>query len=333
MKKILALVVFLLALGGGWWLYSNKGSLTSKATGPLQNVSLRLKWVHQAQFAGNYVAVEKGFYKAQGLNVDLQPINLEENTVDAVVEGKLDFGISSGDDLILARSKGKPVKVVAVIYKVNPAAVISLEENKILSPSDLVGKKIGIQKGNPIEYLFDVMLENKGIKQGQIKKVAIGYDASEILQGKVDAILGYITNEPDMIAQAGKKPSSILLADYGVDMYADVLFTSDKMIEEKPELVEKMVKATFAGWKFAIENEKKAVEDTLKYSATKSAGHEEYMLKSSTPLIHKGNSRLGEMDPVQWERMKSTLENKKMISKGFDVTSVYTNSFIQKVYE
>jgi NitT/TauT family transport system substrate-binding protein len=333
MKKIIVLVLTVLLVGAGaFWLYTSKKEKT-KYSGPTEKVSLRLKWLHQAQFAGNYVAAKMGYYTNQGLVVDLQPINLDENTIQAVADGKIDFGISGADDVILARAKGIPVKAIAVIYKINPAAVISLEGKGINEPKDLIGKKVGLQKGNPIEYLFNVMLESKGIKLSEVKKVAIGYDASELLTGKVDAIVGYITNEPDMVIQAGQKPKSILMADYGVNMYADVLFASDKLIETKPAMVERFVKATLDGWQYAIEHEVEAVDITLEYAKDSKKSHEAYMLRSSLPLIHSGESRLGMMTPAQWEQMQEILFKQKLLAKKIAVTDAYTMQFLNAIYK
>ena len=337
MKKnvVWIFVIILVAVGfGGYWGYTRFFKKTApKYTGPVEEVSLRLKWLHQAQFAGNYVAAEKGFYEDQGLKVDIQPINLDENTIDLVAAGKVDFGISSADDVILARAKGKAIKAIAVIYKVNPVGIISLTESGIKTPSDLVEKKVGIQPGNPTEYLFDATMESKGVALSKIKKVSIGYDASEILEGKVDAIVGYVTNEPDMISQAGKKVSTMLFSDYGVNVYSDVIFTSDKLIETKPELVERFVRASVKGWQYAIEHESEAVDIILIYAKDSSKSHQEFMLKSSIPLINADSARLGVMSLTSWQRMEDILIKQKIQTIDITITDAYTTRFIDSVYE
>lgn len=334
MKKIFVIVLVVLVLGlGGFWLYSNKTLIFPGKNISLKEVSLRLKWINQAQFAGNYVAADKGFYADEGIKVDIQPIDLSEDTIQAVADGKIDFSVSGADEVILARAKGTPVKAVAVIYKINPAAVISLAENKIKTPEDLIGKKIGLQKGNPIEYLFDLMLENKGIKQSQIHKITVGYDASELLNGKIDALVGYVTNEPDMVVQAGQEPSSILMADYGVGVYADVLVTSDKLIQENPDLVQKFVSATLKGWQYAIENASEAVDITLSYAKDSSRSHETYMLTSSIPLINAGGLHLGVMDDAQWKLMQGMMTKQKLLTKTLDIADAYTNQFAEAAYK
>ncbi len=333
MKKVLVLISIALVVSAGVYLYYSSKNNSLKYVGPVEDVSLRLKWVHQAQFAGNYVAVQKGFYKDQGLNVDLQAVNLEENTIQAVAAGRVDFGISGADDVILARAKGIPVKAIAVIYKVNPAAVVSLQGKNILEPRNLIGKKIGIQTGNPIEYLYNVMMEGNGVKLSEVKKVAIGYDASEIINGKVDAIVGYITNEPDMIFQAGKKSDVFLMANYGVNMYGDVLFTSDKLIKSKPDLVERFLRATLSGWQYAIDHEEEAVDMTLKYAKDSKRSHEKYMLSSSIPLIHTGSNKLGVMDPTAISQMQDLLFKQKLLVKKINVADAYTLQFLNNIYK
>lgn len=299
----------------------------------LEDVRLRLKWVHQAQFAGNYVAVDKGFYSKEGLSVELQQVDLKNNTIQEVADGKVEFGISSADDVLIARARGVKIKAIAVIYKINPASLISLSSSKITSPKDLIGKKVGVQEGNPIELLFDAMLESKGISLGKVKKVPIGYDASELIKGQVDAVIGYVINEPDMVRNSGKEPKTMLFSDYGVNIYADVLFTSEQLIKDKPDMITKFLRGTLNGWQYTFENEDEAVTTTMKYAKDSRKVHEAYMLSSSIPLINTGTSNLGWMERQQWEQVQNILLNQKVISSRMNVDDVYTTEFLDKIYK
>ncbi|MFA6407679.1 MAG: ABC transporter substrate-binding protein [Candidatus Paceibacterota bacterium] len=334
MKKILLVVIGLVLVAGvSYWVIRQVDYSEKKVSAPLQEVNLRLKWMHQAQFAGNYVAIEKGFYGNEGLKVNVTPIDFNESTIDTIIAGKADFGVSSADEIILAREKGIPVKAFAVIYKINPITAYALKKSGITKPQDFVGKTVGIEKAVNVEYLYAAMMSKLGIDRSKVKEVAIGYDASELLLGKTDVSTGYIINEPHQAMEAGQEITTILMADYGVNMYADVLFTTEKTIEKKPDLVLSFLKATLRGWQYAFEHEAEAVDIIVKYATKSTKTHEAYMLHTSAPLIHTGSSALGAMDANEWERAQTILVEQKLLTKPIVITSAYTTQFLDFIYK
>lgn len=333
MKKVAIIVLGLVSLvGASFWLMGQQRNRPQTYRGPTQEVKLKLKWVHQAQFAGNYVAIEKGFYKEEGLTVQPTPFTFESPTIDAVVNGTADFGITGADELVLARAQGKPIKAIAVVYKINPVAAYALKKSGIVKPQDFIGKTVGLERGINVDYLYAAMMGKLGIDRSKIKEVTIGYDATELLAGKTDVSTGYIINEPNQVVEAGQEVNTILMADYGVNMYADVLFATEKTIQTKPELVARFLKATLRGWQYAIEHESEAVDATLLYATTRSKSHETKMLHASIPLINTGSSALGWMDAREWERVQDILLEQKILAKPVVITDAYTMQFLETVY-
>jgi NitT/TauT family transport system substrate-binding protein len=334
-KKMLIIfsVVLILIVGVVvWWLVFQKRN-NDNVPKDLYTVKLKLKWTHQAQFAGNYMAIEKGFYKNEGLSVELIPFSYEDTAIEAVVGGRADFGIAGADEVILARAEGKSVKAIAVIYKVSPVVAYVLKTSGIDRPQDFIGKTVGLQKGVNTEYLYFAMMKKLGIDRSKIKEVAIGYDARELTEGKVDVSTGYLINEPHLAMEAGFPVNMILMADYGVNMYADVLFTTDEMIKTKPEIVEKMLKSTLAGWQYAIEHEQEAVNVTLEYATNSTKSHETYMLSTSVPLINLGLSKLGWMELSAWEQAQNILFEQKLLKNKIEVSQAFTMDFLEAVYK
>jgi NitT/TauT family transport system substrate-binding protein len=323
-----AVVIFLLFI---FWLISIFFGGNNVGNSQLEKINLKLKWIHQAQFAGNYVAIEKGFYRAAGLDVNVEPFSFEDKTIDAVLSGKADFGITGADELIIARAKGLPIKAIAVVYKTNPVCAYSFKKNNILRPEDLIGKKIGIEKGINVEYLYAAMMARMGIDRSKVVEVAIGYDAKELLSGEVDVSTGYIINEPNLVVESGIEVNTILMSDYGADMYADVIFTTEDMIKLRPTIVLNFLRATLDGWQYAIEHEEEAVDITLKYSKD-SKIHESNMLHASIPLIHTGDSALGWMEANQWERAQKILLDQKILDKPIQINDAYSMDFLRKIY-
>lgn len=333
MKKIVGLIVIILTIVGVIYLSSGQKKQVKKYSGPIEKVNLKLKWLHQAQFAGNYVAVDKGFYQEEGLAVNLIPFSFEDPTITSVSEGRDTFGITGADELVLARAKGIPIKAIAVIYKINPVAAYALKSSGITKPQDFVGKKVGLEKGANVEYLYAAMMGKLGISRTKIKEMAIGYDAKELLAGKTDVSTGYIINEPQQVIEAGKEVNTILMADYGVNMYADVVFATEDTIQNKPDLVSRFLRATLKGWQYAIEHQAEAVESSLKYAAKSTKAHETYMLMTSIPLIHTGASPLGMMELKQWEQVQNILLEQKILTKPINITDAYTLEFLKTIYK
>jgi ABC-type nitrate/sulfonate/bicarbonate transport system substrate-binding protein len=297
----------------------------------LQEITVKLKWLHQAQFAGNYVAVEKGFYANEELKVNLVPFSFEDPTIDSVVNETAVFGITGADELILARSKGLTLKAFAVIYKINPVCAYSLKESGIANPQDFIGKNIGLERGTNVEILYYAMMGKLDINRSQINELTIGYDANELLNGITDVSTGYLINEPHQVIEAGYEVNTILMADYGVNMYADVLFATEDTINNNPELVEKFLRATLEGWQYAIDHNGEAIDIVLEYVNNGSRSHEMYMLNSSIPLIQTGETPIGWMEKDEWVQAQDILLEQNIVGAEINIENVYTMDFLEKI--
>jgi NitT/TauT family transport system substrate-binding protein len=330
-KSIIVFLAVILSVGFIFLLFSYFQQ--SQKTKETQEIKVKLKWVHQAQFTGNYVANEKGFYADEGLKVKLFPFSFEDPTIEAVADGRAVFGIAGAGELLIARSKGLPLRAFAVIYKINPVCAYSLKKSGIIKPQDFIGKTVGIERGASVEISYSIMMQKLGIDRSKIKEVTIGYDATELLNGETDVSTGYIINEPQQAIAEGYDVNTILMADYGGDMYADVLFATEDTINNGPILVEKFLRATLKGWQYAIENEEEVISYVLKYTTDRTEQHESYMLQQSIPLIHTGDSPLGWMEKEKWERAQSILLEQNILDKEMDITEAYTMKFLKNIYD
>ena len=300
----------------------------------LQEITVKLKWLHQAQFAGNYVAVEKGFYADGGLKANLSSFSFEEPTIEAVVDGKADFGIAGANELIVARSEGMPIKAIAAIYKINPFGIVTLKESNITTPYGLVGKKIGLSGGTILNSIYYSMMTILDINRSQIEEADVGFTpVDELLSGNVDAFAGYVTNEPYLVIQAGYEVYIISCSEYGVNIYGDVLFTTEDTVNNNPDLVKCFLRATLEGWQYAIENEEETIDIILEYSTERTKSHETYMLGASIPLIHTGDTPLGWMEKSKWEEVQQILLENKVIDAEINIEDAFTMQFLNKIYE
>jgi len=328
---LMALIVFLPAC------LKNKEDVQAELT----PVSVQLKWLHQAQFAGNYVAKEKGIYEKYGLDVEeFEEFDFEKWPIASVQNREVDFAITGGEELVIAKSQGQAsnVKAVAVIFKTNPVCLYSLKSSNITKPVDFVGKTVGIERGADGEdvnvgMMYYAMMNKLGIPLEEVNEITIGYDATELLAGETDVSSGYIINEPHQVIEKGLDVDIILPASYGVNMYADVLIAHTDTIENNPELVEGFVRATLEGWQYAIEDEKEAVDIVMSYAVDSSRSHQEYMLSKAIPLIHTGDSAIGMMEREEWESVNNILLEQNVINKNVNLEDVYTLDFLNKIYK
>ena len=298
-----------------------------------EHVVLKLKWVHQAQFTGNYVAKEKGFYAQNGLDVEILPFSFEDPTIEAVVQGKAQFGITGADELLLAREKGLPLVAIAVIYRINPACVYFFKDKNITAPKDLAGKRVGIERNSNVEISYNAMMARMHIDRNLVTEITTGYDAAELLANQTDASTGYLINEPYQAIEQGYQIGTLLMSDYGAIHYADVIFTTEDLIRKDPSLVKRFLDATLDGWDFAFESGDEAIDIVLKYAVDRTRSHEAYMLKTSVPLIYDGVHPLGWMTRERWEEVENILLDLGMMKQRIDVNDAYDNSFIKQIVD
>lgn len=336
MKKPLFIIIVLIAVSILITIYLTKfRQAISKPPSTLTPIKVRLKWLHQSQFAGHYIADKKGYYKDAGLSVTLLPFDYAHFPIDEVVNGQADFGVTGADELLIARENGKHIKALAVIYQENPVVAYALKSSGITKPVDFIGKKIGMEAGVNVETVIHAMLSAQGIDyKKDVTEIPIGYDAESLLTGKVDIATGYVTNEPIQAEEAGKPVNIIMPYDYGVKMYADILFTSEDTITKNPELVRSFVKTTLKGWEYAIKNIDESANTTLLYKDPNNKAlnykHQKTLLERSIPFIRPtSGSKVGEMNFTNWKKTYQLLKEYGVLQAEHDVSEVFTTEFIR----
>src|SRR5580693_8595603 len=210
-------------------------------------VTVRLKWLHQAQFAGYYVAKDKGYYETAGLDVSIQPGGSDFPAVQMVAGGNEQFGVTGADQILIARSKGVPVVALAVLYRESPFVLFALKKSGITKPSDFVGKNVGLKIGGSEELVYRAVLKSASVDKGSLHEVPVKFDLSPLLTGQVDVWPGYVINEVLAAQDKGFEVTVIRPADYVVNLYAAMVFTTERMLKEKSDVVKKFVAATIHG--------------------------------------------------------------------------------------
>ncbi|MDO9141066.1 MAG: ABC transporter substrate-binding protein, partial [Methylobacter sp.] len=186
-------------------------------------VHLQLRWHHQFQFAGYYAALEKGYYKAAGLDVIIDEGTPDKKPVQEVLQGRAHYGVANSE-LLLERLRGAPLVALAAIYQHSPSVLIARKDAAIFSPDDLVGKKIMLLE-QTVDADFFAMFYNEGVDLSRIQVIPSSYDINDLITGKVDAFNSYLSNEPYLLKQQGIEFTVLNPRNYGADFYSDILFT------------------------------------------------------------------------------------------------------------
>ena len=226
-------------------------------------VSVRLLWLNQSQFAGVYAAKEEGYYRDASLSVQIVPGGPGVNPILLVASGSETFGIASATDIVLARSKGVPVRALSTIVPENPTCFFARKNSGISTVRDFVGKRVGTKLGFELDYYLDAMLEREGVKRSDLDVIPIQFDLSPFFRGDVDVWCGYRINEPNIVRERGIEINEILPSDYGVEVPGDVLFTSEDFFHSHADLTWAFVDATWRGWKFSRDNRELALTHVL----------------------------------------------------------------------
>jgi len=294
-------------------------------------LTLQLKWVHQAQFAGFYVALEKGFYAEENLDVTLEPGGAGIDIMETVLTGQADFGLVGAEYILLNRSAGKPVKAIATTYRNNPFVLVTMPDSGITSPADFPRHSINV--GGIDGYIqFVALLNRLGLDINEMEILSYSYDVERFYSGEVDITPAFSAGSLIEIRAAHPDVNVIWPLDYGIRLYSDTLFTTDSMISENPDLVLRFLRATLKGHQYALDNPEEAVEISLRYAANPDPIAQQQMLEASVPLIYTGQDEIGWMRGEVWQSMYEILVEQNLLEKPVDVEQAYTTRFLEEIY-
>ena len=296
-------------------------------------VTVQLKWIHQAQFAGMYAADKKGFYGDEGIAVTFNPGGSDmppDLAIADLVDGEADLTIVGGDYLLAARARGEPVVGIAVVFQRNPYVYVSLEGSGIERPQDLVGKTVMVPPD--AEFQHQALLSKLSIAPDAIEGIPYERNATPLLSGQVGAHMVYRTGLGLAFDESGRELNWIWMEDYGIRFYADTIIMSEELIQRDPELVERFLRATLKGWRYAIENPDEAVELTLQYDPTLTGDRQTRMVEAQMPLIHTGEVNLGWMRAEVWQVMHDILMEQGVLDEPLDLDEAYTMEFLHTIY-
>src|SRR6266404_3351323 len=277
-------------------------------------VNIQLKWVAQAQFAGYFVAKEKGFYKDVGLDVTIKPGGPDVAPPQVIAGGGADVVVDWMPSALASREKGVPLVNISQTFKKSGLELTCRADTGIKKPADFKGKTIGIWYGGN-EYPFLSWMSKLGYKTdgspGGIKIIKQGFNVDPILQKQADCVSTMTYNEYWQVIDGGYKPSQLAVFKYedeGVATLEDGLWVLEKNLKD-PAFVAKMakfVKASMKGWDAARKSPDDAAKIVLAADTTgaQTEKHQKRMMGEIAKLLDTGS---GKLDPKDYDRTVTTL--------------------------
>ncbi len=296
------------------------------------HMRVRLGWVHQAQFAGIYVAQEKGFYQDEQLTIELLPSDPEIEQAAELAAGDVDVSVMEAHQLLAGYTPDAPIQAVAAIYQVNPHSLAVRADSGIDGPNDFGGKTLGFSGGQSEgSALFKTFISS--FDQDSVKYVELGYDTiDDFKQRRADIIDLYRVDQPYLAEREGVPLTIIPLEAYGLSTYGDVLTMSKPQTEDERLLATRFVRATLRGWQYALDHPQEAVDITMQYveGDYDDRKYQEHILYESLPLIRGTTQRLGAMKLPPWSTLYESMIRAEATQAEFDVAQVYTNDYLPR---
>jgi NitT/TauT family transport system substrate-binding protein len=324
MKKIFY-VILALTLS----LAACTGSAGKPNADAVRKINLPMGYIPNIQYAPFYVAVEKGYFAKEGIEIEFD-YSFETDGVALVGAGELPFAVASGEQVLLARSQGLPVVYAFAWYRQYPVSIISAPELNIKEPADLRGHTIALPGLFGANYIgLQAVLFSAGLTAADVNLEPIGFNQVEAFVSKQqNIIVGYTANEPIVLKAQGFDANELRVADYA-QLTANGVVTNEMTIKEEPDLIRKMARALAHGIADTIANPDEAYRISVKYVENlKDQDKNAQMQTLNTSIEFWKADRLGYSDPQAWNNMNELLVKMKLIPAPADINKAFTNEFI-----
>lgn len=266
-------------------------------------VTIQLNWFHEAEFAGYYMAQAQDFYSDAGLDVIILEGGTARPAIEKLVGKEVDFAITSFGEQVDMVNEGQPVVAVMAAFQIPPLVIFSLTDSDIRQPADLAGKKVGVTTDYWANVLQQTLVAS-GVDPESVEKVAVDTDALGLLyDGTVQAWLGYAQDEPIQAETAGYPVTSIYPADFGIGGYEGLLIVREQTITDDPDLVRRVVEATYQGWRYALEHPDEAAKVLNDLAPQNGLEFQQLAVRAVAPLVDTPQVPVGWIDAARWQQL------------------------------
>lgn len=327
------ILVLIVAVVGVYFLYTQILKKESESTEEMDRVTLQLKWIEQAQFMGFLVAKELGYYKGEGIDLEILPGGVGINPVDVLISGDADVAVAWTGNVLPAISQGEDLVNIGQGMQRSGMRLMALKESGIKELEDIFGKKIGTWPGgNELEpYAF---IEMQGFdKDRDVTLVNQNFDMNQLLNKEIDLASAMIYNEYWLPIEAEYSEDDFVVFDMeqeGAGMLQDALFVQREYLQNNEELLVRFLRASIKGWEYAIENPKESVDlmglDFTENDVT-AKDHQIRMAQETAKLYIADDGATEGLFYINTDKLQQTIDIATQYIdevEGIDIDKIYT---------
>jgi NitT/TauT family transport system substrate-binding protein len=333
-KWLVVLLVAIIAIGGVY-LYTNKKS--AKEDTGLDRVTLQLKWVPQAQFAGYFVALEKGYFEDEGIDLKLQSGGVGINPVDVLIAKDADVAVAWTGNVLPAIAKGEDLVNIGQGLQISGMVLVAKKSSGIEDPADIRGKKIGVWPGGNETEPFAFIAKQGLDRDKDVTIVSQGFDMNQLLNNEIDLASAMKYNELELVFESGLSRDELTIFDLeesGAGMLQDGLFVRKDFLDNNKDLLVRFLRASMKGWDYAVMNQEEAVDligmDFTENDVTARPHQIKSMGVMAELFIADAGTERG-LFYIDLTKLENTVEIAKTFVKevkegsSIDVSKIYTN--------
>ncbi|MBN2004958.1 MAG: ABC transporter substrate-binding protein [Anaerolineae bacterium] len=308
------------------------GLSACRRTEEMEKVTLRLGAPHSVEWVGFYAAQLEGYYAAENLDVTILSAD-DRSPSEDVLSGAADFGVMSGGDLLLARTRSEPLVAISAILRRSPLAVMAFAETGITKPRDLRLKRVGVISSDMRtvkDVQFIALMEQVSVTLEGFGVVPVGEDGvMPLVNQRVDAIAyASAIREAVFAREAGYEFTLSYFSDYGVLEYPYVIFADVSTVEQRSDLTARFVRATLAGYHYALTHPARVAEMTSSYDPTLNMEEQQAIWQAVIPFLDTGDVLVGTMEEGVWQSTQTVFLNYGLMDTPVVLNDLYTNQFV-----
>jgi putative hydroxymethylpyrimidine transport system substrate-binding protein len=331
--RLLSLALIALLAGG---LFIACGDDDDDAADQPTSVTIALDWYPWSNHSGLYLAQERGYFEDENLEVNIYVPGNPEDGLRVVGAGQDEFAISYQMDILMARQEDIPVQAVAALVQHPLNSIMTLTRNGIQEPADLEGKRIGVPGVPSDEMLLESILGTAGLTLDDVEIVNVGFNLiPPLLAGQIDAIIGaYWVHESFLIEREGEDVTVLRVEEWGVpDYYELLLVSSDDMVENHGDVLERVMRAIVRGYADAEADHEAAIDALLAAAPETDRQLEERGIELLSPYwTDEGALPFGQQTAERWQAYADWMKASGMLPEDADPNEAFTNEFIERAH-
>jgi len=301
----------------------------------LGDIALQLSWIKNEEFAGEFFALDKGYYTDAGIGEVTMAAGPSTGSAE-LLSGTADIALSDAISIgTVVAGEDAPLKIIGATFQKNPFTILSLADaGNILTPEDMVGKKIGVQASNT--SLFEALLAANDVDPASLEIVPVQYDPSVLVNGDVDGFVAYLTNESISVAAEGYEVANLPFADNGLPFVAETVTVTDQTIAEDRELLKAFLVAEIKGWADAVADPDGAAELALELNGAEAVPDIEKAKAGSAAqnlLIVSEDTEKNGLFTISDELQEQTVKTLAAAGITIEASDLFDLSLLAEVYE